>query len=82
MNLITIQLSEEQLQDLNRKLDIDTQLAKQHYEDYVEQRIIESDDMYYADEKYYDKKFPNSSKKSKLVSTDIADTIEWAMPHW
>lgn len=37
-------------------------------------------DSYYADEEYYNKKFPNLSKKSTLVDTSIADTIEWALP--
>ena len=36
--------------------------------------------IYYADKEYYAHKFPILSKTSSLVSTDVADTIEWALP--
>ena len=51
------------------------------YQDSVIKPIMkERYDSYYADEDYYNKKFPNLSKKSTLVDTSIADTIEWALP--
>ena len=36
--------------------------------------------MYYADKDYYKTKFPKLSLSSNLVSTGVADTIEWALP--
>lgn len=37
-------------------------------------------EIYYADKNYYARKFPILSKVSSLVSTDVTDTIEWALP--
>ena len=53
-------------------------------EDYQEAVILptvkERYEIYYADKDYYAKKFPRLSKVSTLVSTDVTDTIEWALP--
>lgn len=37
-------------------------------------------EIYYADKNHYAKKFPQLSKYSSIVSTDVTDTIEWALP--
>ena len=53
-------------------------------EDYQEAVILptvkERYEIYYADKNYYARKFPRLSKVSSLVSTDVTDTIEWALP--
>ena len=36
--------------------------------------------IYFADKEYYKKMFPKLSKTSSIVSTDVTDTIEWALP--
>ncbi len=70
--------------------DIDKSLvtAIQHdisdAEDYQQSVILptvkERYEIYYADKDYYKNKFPRLSKFSSLVSTDVTDTIEWALP--
>lgn len=42
--------------------------------------VKERYEIYYADKDYYARKFPRLSKVSSLVSTDVTDTIEWALP--
>lgn len=36
--------------------------------------------IYFADKEYYKNMFPKLSKTSSVVSTDVTDTIEWALP--
>lgn len=36
--------------------------------------------IYFADKEYYKQMFPKLSKTSSVVSTDVTDTIEWALP--
>ncbi len=36
--------------------------------------------IYFADKEYYKNMFPKLSKTSSIVSTDVTDTIEWALP--
>lgn len=36
--------------------------------------------IYFADKEYYKSMFPKLSKTSSIVSTDVTDTIEWALP--
>lgn len=70
--------------------DIDTSLVTaiqrdiSDAEDYQESVILptvkERYEIYYADKDYYKRKFPRLSKVSSLVSTDVTDTIEWALP--
>jgi hypothetical protein len=75
----------------NPSLDqIDTSLVTavqrdiQDAEDYQTAVILptvkERYEIYYADKDYYARKFPKLSKVSSLVSTDVTDTIEWALP--
>lgn len=42
--------------------------------------VKERYEIYYADKDYYARKLPRLSKVSSLVSTDVTDTIEWALP--
>ena len=42
--------------------------------------VRERYNLYYADKDYYKKKFEKLSRSSNIVTTDVADTIEWALP--
>lgn len=75
-----IQVSPEIKEEINAKLELDITEAKQHYEENIQQKIINRYDMFYAEPEYYKKKFKNLSRHSSLVSSDIQDTIEWALP--
>mgnify|MGYP001198368629 FL=1 len=76
--------SESVLQDLNktvvRYVQNDIQRAEAYQVSIVEPAVRERYEIYYADKDYYRQKFPILSKTSDLVSTDVADTIEWALP--
>lgn len=76
--------SESVLQDLNktvvRYVQNDIQRAEAYQASVVEPAVRERYEIYYADKDYYRQKFPILSKTSDLVSTDVADTIEWALP--
>lgn len=76
--------SESVLQDLNktvvRCVQNDIQRAEAYQASIVEPAVRERYEIYYADKDYYRQKFPILSKTSDLVSTDVADTIEWALP--
>lgn len=54
--------------------------AENYQEAVVLPTVKERYEIYYADKDYYAKKFPRLSKVSSLVSTDVTDTIEWALP--
>lgn len=54
--------------------------AENYQENIIKPAVLERYHAYYADKAYYKKKFPKLSQSSNLVSTDVADTIEWALP--
>ena len=54
--------------------------AENYQEAVVLPTVKERYEIYYADKDYYAKKFPRLSKVSSLVSTDVTDTIDWALP--
>jgi len=70
-------LSKEKLVSLI-KSDIDE--ARGYFEEYVYPKVKERYDIYNASDEYYSNKMPRLHKKSKIVSTDVADVIEWIMP--
>lgn len=76
--------NESVLQDLNktivRYVQNDIKRAEAYQASVVAPAVRERYEIYYADKAYYRKKFPILSKTSDLVSTDVADTIEWALP--
>lgn len=53
-------------------------------EDYQNAVIVptmkERYEIYFADKEYYKRMFPILSKTSQVISTDVTDTIEWALP--
>jgi len=54
--------------------------AEAYQQSIIQPTVRERYNIYYADKEYYSHKFPILSKTSSLVSTDVADTIEWALP--
>ncbi len=58
----------------------DIQNAEQFYEQNIQPKLVERYQLYNADPNYYANKFKRLSKRSNIVMSDIADTIEWAMP--
>ena len=76
--------NESVLQDLNqtvvRYVQNDIKRAEAYSVSKIEPVVKERYEIYYADKDYYRNKFPILSKTSDLVSTDVADTIEWALP--
>ena len=72
--------------DLNDSKGIITRLkediaeAEAYQEEVIKKAVLERYQVYYADKDYYKTKFPKLSLSSNLVSTDVADTIEWALP--
>jgi len=56
------------------KADIDT--ASEYYETYIKPAVEENFQLYKGDQEYYETLMPQISKRSKFVSTDIADAVE------
>lgn len=74
-------LSQQGLKDyILTNIRNDISVCEDYYSAVIKPKMKERYDSYYADEAYYNKKFPNLSKKSTLVDTSVADTIEWALP--
>lgn len=81
---IQAQTEYEALGQLNdtiiRSIKADIANAESYQQSVIEPLVKGRYNTYYADKDYYAAKFPILSKTSNLVSTDVADTIEWAMP--
>jgi len=60
------------------KSDIDE--AKGYFESQVYPQVKTRYDVYNASDEYYSDKMPRLHSKSKIVSTDVADVVEWIMP--
>lgn len=77
----TIELTgEEADKALLKSVQADIAEAEAYQQSIIEPTVRERYQIYYADKEYYANKFPILSKTSSLVSTDVADTIEWALP--
>lgn len=63
-----------------RRIQADIASAEAYQASTVEPTVKQRYEIYYADKDYYKNRFPILSKTSDLVSTDVADTIEWALP--
>ena len=63
-----------------RRIQADIASAEAYQSSVVEPTVKQRYEIYYADKDYYKNRFPILSKTSDLVSTDVADTIEWALP--
>lgn len=71
---------EEADKALLKSVQADIAEAEAYQQSIIEPTVRERYQIYYADKDYYANKFPILSKTSSLVSTDVADTIEWALP--
>nr|DAX91114.1 MAG TPA: Portal protein [Caudoviricetes sp.] len=71
---------EEADKALLKSVQADITEAEAYQQSIIEPTVRERYQIYYADKDYYANKFPILSKTSSLVSTDVADTIEWALP--
>jgi len=65
---------------LKNKIKTDIESAEGYFEDYIKPKLIERYQIYNADKTYYEKLFAKLSKRSSVISTDVADTVEWALP--
>lgn len=54
--------------------------AESYQDSVILPTVKERYEIYYADKDYYARKLPRLSKVSSIVSTDVTDTIEWALP--
>ena len=77
-------MEEIDLQDIDRTIihliQEDISDAEDYQDAVIFPAVTERYEIYYADKNYYARKFPKLSKVSNLVSTDVTDTIEWALP--
>lgn len=67
-------------QRVNNILDENISVSEEYAESTIKPAVRERYDIYNASKEYYQRKFPRLSKTSNLVSTDVADSIEWALP--
>ncbi|MDT8900844.1 hypothetical protein [Anaeroselena agilis] len=67
-------------EDLLTKIKADIEAANRYYDSDVEPLLIERNKIYHGDKDYYRMKYPDLSEVSDLVTTDLADIIEWSMP--
>ncbi len=54
----------------------DIDVAENYYQENIKERVEENIKLYKCDEDYYKEIMPNASKKSRFISSDIADTVE------
>lgn len=54
--------------------------AESWHEAYVEPAVLADRELYQSSKEYYKKKFPKISRISEIVTSDVANTIEWAIP--
>lgn len=67
-------------EELLTKIKADIEAANRFYDSDVEPLLIERNKIYHGDKDYYRQKYPDLSEVSDLVTTDLADIIEWSMP--
>ena len=65
---------------LLEKVRLDIESAENYFESYIKPKLVERYQIYNADPEYYKKKFPKLGKRASVVSTDVADTVEWSLP--
>lgn len=55
-------------------------IAEDYYKNEVEPRLLEAYKRYKADQGFYEEKLGRLGKLSKIVSSDVADKVEWVLP--
>lgn len=73
-------LPKAKLEAIYDELEEDIKRADQYYESEIEPALLIRRKAYEAEPSYYESKFPGLSRITDLTSSDVADTIEWAMP--
>ena len=71
---------EERKEELLAKIKTDIEATNRYYESEVEPLLLERSKIYHGDKEYYRQKYPDLSEVSDLVTTDLADIVEWSMP--
>lgn len=73
-------LKPEEIEKITESVKEGREIAKKYYEGEVEPRLIRREQLRKGDQKLYKHKFENLSKKSKFVSMDFNNIIEWMKP--
>lgn len=73
-------LKPEEIEKITESVKEGREIAKKYYESEVEPRLIRREQLRKGDQKLYKHKFENLSKKSKFVSMDFNNIIEWMKP--
>lgn len=73
-------LKPEEIEKIKESVKEGREIAKKYYESEVEPRLIHREQLRKGDQKLYKHKFENLSKKSKFVSMDFNNIIEWMKP--
>lgn len=66
--------------ELLQRVQSDLDDSERYFDSVLRDEIIARYRLVNLDKTYYNEKFPRLSKKSTVVSSDIADTIEWILP--
>lgn len=73
-------LKPEEIEKIKESVKEGREIAKKYYESEVEPKLIHREQLRKGDQKLYKHKFENLSKKSKFVSMDFNNIIEWIKP--
>ena len=73
-------LKPEEIEKITASVKEGREIAKKYYEGEVEPKLIHREQLRKGDQKLYKHKFENLSKKSKFVSMDFNNIIEWMKP--
>lgn len=73
-------LKPEEIEKIKESVKEGREIAKKYYEGEVEPKLIHREQLRKGDQKLYKHKFENLSKKSKFVSMDFNNIIEWMKP--
>ena len=73
-------LKPEEIEKIKESVKEGREIAKKYYESEVEPKLIHREQLRKGDQKLYKHKFENLSKKSKFVSMDFNNIIEWMKP--
>ena len=67
-------------EELSTRIEKQLERAEEFYESEIEENVLADRELYRASKEYYRKKFPKVSRISEIVTSDVASTIEWAIP--
>ncbi|MGE1061202.1 hypothetical protein NXG27_00930 [Megasphaera paucivorans] len=73
-------LSQDEIDKIMTSVKDGIAVSKEYYESVVEPKLIDRQRLVKADQKLYKEKFPQLSERSKFVSYDIANVIDWIKP--